>query len=677
MNNLYIILFLLIIILILIICSIIRFSYQNKGIISGGVAGLCASNRRPLVRSRSRSNSDDSFVTANYHPPQLPDSIIQYMEKNDRDTNKLDMQIKQLKKQIENKAYNDGEPNEFLKTTTEELKDLCNNDDFDYYYITYGKEKGQTIDKKTLKRLLKEHKNIPNGFPVMKKKIKKGGGKTFEDFKKFLADDIAESRDLTTHEYTYKPILHYTDEIEKWFKQKAIEERGWSGFAYSFIATTNTNNRYFDKIVRLLSQVLFDKMQFISQNGDTRPPTEIIESMSGILEIYFNWLNKKDNDPEFQYLQFRLGDLNPSPASSKFDQFKEDLLYIINFGIKQLRPNSNVECKSKIINGIITWFTREKDNLERIDNYIITTFVDKLMQLVQYKDFATANIIETQTRIQSLIIDPIIVEIKAYFDWLIKENNKLSVSYIQFILSDDSITLEEKESKITKILVYSDSEDYKNNLLKHHIEQFNSNRSSNSTQVKKNISEFKEELSNILKDKNKDIGISDKYTIDQYIDIVYNIMVNVYKWEVPTTIKQIIFKLLISHIIGILMENRTSEHIDIILSNSIGPINGTIQKYFDWLIKPDDDPELLYIQEVLDDNDKYPTQKLKFAEIIEIIELEKVNEIKNAIMAKQAVREKNIMRMFTAVDEVDLGYRVYGDEYKNREQEEEADVPMR
>ena len=99
-----------------------------------------------------------------------------------------------------------------------------------------------------------------------------------------------------------------------------------------------------------------------------------------------------------------------------------------------------------------------------------------------------------------------------------------------------------------------------------------------------------------------------------------------------------------------------------IIKNIIEPIDKKIKKYYKWLQKSDDDEELGYIQDVLDNGNF--TNEQKIDEIREIIELNTVHSIMDTIQNKRNAYERDIVEFSHNADKL-LDHNIkYAEDYK-------------
>lgn len=142
----YILIFLLIIILILIICSIIIQSIYNKNNASGG--GLSGEQIQDFK---------DNLNDANF----IMDERQRDLDSLNRDIIKLDklLSTKDFTRYDDSMIYQDNESDR-LKKTIYENKNIA------YFKVAstlHGFHQNQLIELDTLKKMLKNHENIPNG----------------------------------------------------------------------------------------------------------------------------------------------------------------------------------------------------------------------------------------------------------------------------------------------------------------------------------------------------------------------------------------------------------------------------------------------------------------------------------------------------------------------------------
>jgi hypothetical protein len=142
----YILIFLLIIILILIICSIIIQSIYNKNNASGG--GLSGEQIQNF-----KNNLQNANIMMNEKQRELNNL--------DRDIMKLDnlLSTKDFTRYDDSMVYQDNESDR-LKRAIYENKDIA------YFKVAstlHGFHQNQLIELDTLKKMLKNHENIPNG----------------------------------------------------------------------------------------------------------------------------------------------------------------------------------------------------------------------------------------------------------------------------------------------------------------------------------------------------------------------------------------------------------------------------------------------------------------------------------------------------------------------------------
>jgi len=279
MNNLYILFFLLIIILILIICSIIIQDVCYRGGIKGGA------------------------------------TAYEKMQEQMQRVDDLRQNIEKLKKKIENRVYDNEDDNvQYVRSNTENLQDLENDNAFDHYEVTthQGNYKpGDQIDLETLQELIRKG-NVPDGHPIYKKKI--FGGTGANDFIAYIIEAL---------------YLNLTSENSSTFKNLIefyIQNKKMSIFS-SWV-----KNQYFDKILELLNNLLKNKAKYynamLEQNLEKSNKIKFIESdlNKGLLEKYYNLLIAKDTDIEIH----EIGDIfaNSNDGNDFKSRLKE---YIQNY----------------------------------------------------------------------------------------------------------------------------------------------------------------------------------------------------------------------------------------------------------------------------------------------------------------------------------------------------------